>query len=553
MGTKTTMLITVGTSLLDVLKGKCIDKHGRFIDSHNKPLKGAGALHVIGSLYNSFFGDLKQQLDRWEPNISVTFPSAEIQSFCFWLAANPKKSVTLSHIILMPTETHEAKACANKIREILLNQVLKSGFVQPYLPTGENVVIPSPEPFLLRIEDTRSFSEDIARFLKKLNDIMEHLRIAGAERFVFNITGGYKGLTPFFSLIGFLEEDIEVIYQHEEAKVVLRVPALPLAWDLKLFDEYRCLLRAEEKSPMTTPPGKFQILFDKRNSEWSKNPFGGLLEEVYVRDRLKRFGYGARLVRRLPGTFQEELENRIPRWENIWIGDQIPETVEHSRGHSQRVMEYAASLLEPLFAKKEDFLTDRELYCLVCCLWLHDIGHTALEFQLPDNKVVPVASFPTLVRNFHHFLSYQRILEQDYLSSDEKEVVALISKYDRRKMPLRTGDDDWRDEDFGLVAEALQKTIPDDGLAFKGETIPKDRLIFLCALLRMIDALDVQSDRVIDDNYWKERRQRTKEEVDHYRSLLSKWLELLDLCPDDFRRDFCCLNSETENVYTRVT
>lgn len=554
MSTKVAMLIMVGTSLIDNLSERRVEECGKLNDLENKPLRGARPNQVITALYNHFFQDLQCSLNSWSPSIAISFPSAEVQSFSFWLAMQPQGATVLSNIILMPTRTDRAQLCARKIKDILLDQVLTSGLAQRHLPANDQVEIPNPEPFELRLEDEKCFAQDIARFLKDLGAKVNKLKSEGIERIVFNITGGYKGLTPFFSLIGFLEEEVEVIYQHEEAKVVLRVPPLPLTWDFKLFDEYRCLLRAEDKHLMTPPPDKFRLLFEEKPDGWSKNPFGQLLEEIYTRDRLKRFGYGARLIRRLPEALQEELEKkRIPRWEHIWIGDQIPETVEHSRGHSQRVMEYAASLLEPRFAVTEKFLSDNELYCLICCLWLHDIGHTALSFRLPDEKVILVAPFPTLVRKFHHLVSYERICEYDYLPENERKAVALISKYDRAKMPLKKRDNKWENKDFCLIAEPLEEVIPDNGLDFRHEIIPKERVLLLCALLRMIDALDIQSDRVIDDNYWKERQQRTKEEVDSYRKLLSKRLKLLEWCPNNFEESIRCCKNKSDQVYIKWT
>jgi hypothetical protein len=325
-----------------------------------------------------------------------------------------------------------------------------------------------------------------------------------------------------------------------------------MAWDFKVLDEYRTLV--QRRALNTEPPPRFKAFFTKNGNQWTLNAFGDLLRTEYERDRLKRFGYGARLIRRwLPKDVQAQLEEKqIPRWENVWIGDQIPETVEHSRGHSQRLMEYAAELLEPQLVRKRDFLSADELYCLICCLWLHDIGHTGLTFRWPvrsagesDSDVetfrrflgvwglkqsqlagvppdveIPVALFPSLVRLFHNFISAQRICCGEYLPERERDAVALISMYDRREMPLRAGT--WRQQDFGIVAPALGNLIPDDGIPFRSGALTRDRILFLCAVLRLLDGLDVQSDRVIDENYWRERRQRTREEVRYCGALLER-------------------------------
>ncbi|HIC91350.1 MAG TPA: hypothetical protein EYP21_04685 [Syntrophaceae bacterium] len=172
--------------------------------------------------------------------------------------------------------------------------------------------------FDLDIEDEKEFSQDCANFLDMLKSIVSELRKNGIQQTILNITGGYKGLVPIFSLWGFVHEWVEVIYQHEKGKII-RVPALPLTWNFKLFDEFRSLLRRQEEITLE-PPTKFRMLFEEKNGIWAKNPFGKFLEEVYIKERFKRFGHGARLMQKLPQDWQEDLENKlIPRWEYIWI------------------------------------------------------------------------------------------------------------------------------------------------------------------------------------------------------------------------------------------
>lgn len=205
--------------------------------------------------------------------------------------------------------------------------------------------------------------------------------------------------------------------------------------------------------------------------------------------------------------------------------------MEHSHGHSRRLLEYAADLLEPQFKKNPNFLEDHELYLLICCLWLHDIGHTGLEFKYGD-KTLPISLFPSLVRKFHNFISYDRILNLDYLpTKEEREAVALISKYHRKALPLLRSEDEWKDKDFEeLKVPPLEQAV--NSVKFKDKTISSNRLVLLCALLRVLDGLDVQHDRVINEYYWQERKQRTKEEIKHYQNLLSGRFKQVDECCD---------------------
>lgn len=558
---KTAVLMTVGTSLMEALRRadpnlRASDDEALAKDPCWTTLwpKACGPGEVQG---------FKQQLcsnDLWTIRTNAGFPSAEIQSFCFWLDAQPE-DVKVGKVVLLPTNTRPARKCAEAVKGILTKAVFQSGKFRA------KVTEPCPveeQAFEVDPSNEDKFAQNMADFLKMVNERLDKLDSQGFALKVVNITGGYKVLAPLFALYGFQREDVEVIYQHEDSKVVLRVPPVPMAWDLKLLDEYRSLLgRGHLTHP---PPARFRAFFRQEQNGWAVNAFGKMLQELYQGGRLQRFGYGARLIDRwlTDDQAKKDMRDRIARWTHIWIGDLIPETVEHSRGHSQRLMEYAAELLEPILEQEPNFLNEDELLCLICCLWLHDIGHTGLRFLLPrepmsarpsqdvllrfkcflavcglrdgslvkncgqrSERFIDIARFPSLLRLFHNFLSAQRICDPhcDYLPACERDAVALISMYDRKGMPLQ-GDELWKDgEALGLVAPALDRLLADnDGIEFRNSTLRKDRVMLLCALLRVIDGLDVQSDRIIDKDYWNERRRRTQEEVEYYERLLKQKL-----------------------------
>lgn len=534
MRVDTAMLITVGLSLRDNVQKEYWRNLGE--------LKSEDSILLsMEKYYNDVYPDLRGTLNSTALN-SVSFPSAEIQTFCYWLKQFGEE-IMLKKVILMPTKVDKAVICAKRIERILKDEVFQSRLCTGLLPDDTSELI-EIRPFQLRIEDEALFTQDVAAFLEYLEALIRRLEGEGIHRKYLNITGGYKGLVPIFSLFGFIqEEDLESVYQHEEGESIIRIPPLPLAWDMKLFDEYRSLLGGRDELNFE-PPAKFRLLFEEKDGLWEKNPFGEFLEKIYDRDKLKRFGYGARLVRRLKDTsLQNKIREGADRWQHIWIGDQIPETVEHSRGHSMRLLVYGADILEPMLETNPDFLQDDDLYLLICCMWLHDIGHTVLEYTLQDNTMVPVTMFPSLVREWHSILSYECIkaTENDYLSEDEREAVALISKYHRGCMPLREQmrslKDAWEnrvwDKVFGIKVDPLETVLGESGgLAFRGNVIDIDKALFLCALLRIIDGCDVQLDRVVDDNYLQERKQRCIYEVDTYQKILEKRHVLLELCSD---------------------
>ncbi|RLD96260.1 MAG: hypothetical protein DRI93_01400 [Aquificota bacterium] len=194
-----------------------------------------------------------------------------------------------------------------------------------------------------------------------------------------------------------------------------------------------------------------------------------------------------------------------------------------------RLLELGAELLEPLFEEQQDFLSPGELYLLICSIWLHDVGHAGLEYRLNSCETIPVALFPSLVRKWHDLLSYQRIKQRDDLKDDEKEAIALICKYHRRKRPLGESESPWNDEIFKEVKVEPLGKILGNTLRVNGQEIAPDRMLLIAALLRVLDGCDVQSDRVVDKSYWKERRRRTQDEIGHYLRLLERKKRLLGL------------------------
>jgi hypothetical protein len=527
------VLMTVGTSLCDAIRRNYSGAQG--LDDQNV-LKDPNCGRWVSELSQQ----LVNLLNSVGPDAALagrSFPSAEIQSFCFWLHSLPDDgSVQVSRVTLLPTARTPAERCAQHVMGILQHVFTDWGAVSRRVDSNIQVLV---EPFYFDPSDPGRFAGACVDFLHLL---WEKIEQASEHRKVVNITGGYKVLAPLMALFGFQRPDVEVVYQHEDSRVVVGVPPLPLEWDFKLLDDYRTLVGRRVVD--VEPPPRLRAFFSQERTGWQLNPFGRVLKELYDEQRLERFGYGARLLRLLENDGdREDLRQRIRRWVHIWVGDVIPETVEHGRGHSQRLMEYAAELLEPIFGVDRKFLSRDELRCLVSCLWLHDIGHTALRLTLPQGsgynfqdflaacgfreplagspgrgpRRVDISGFPNLVRLFHNFLSAQRILEYDYLSQEERQAVALISMYDRKAMPLTTNQPPWASgQVFGVQAPPLEEVLA--GVArvpYGSNALEGPRVVLLCALLRVLDGLDVQSDRAVDDDYLRERTRRLRDEAGH--------------------------------------
>jgi hypothetical protein len=247
---------------------------------------------------------------------------------------------------------------------------------------------------------------------------------------------------------------------------------------------------------------------------------------------------------------QKALRDCINRWQYLWLGDLIPETVEHARGHTQRVLELAAQMLYPILNEEKNFFGDKDqannnLIALISAIWLHDLGHSGNYLKCKQDKTtirdVPdeetgsgiikydIKGFPSQVRDMHHLLSWYLIgkdrvelfgLNRDGDGNSDKSVfngdliecIRRIGLYHRGKMPAL--------KNLDLANPNLKNYEPDKhiGIEIKEplENLPRTKvnIPLLGALLRIADGGDVQEERTISQNYEDMRNLQSAREIE---------------------------------------
>jgi len=359
------------------------------------------------------------------------------------------------------------------------------------------------------------------------------------DEVIFNITGGYKGTIPYLTLFGMLYQEREIKgkkikplikYLYEESDDIITLPNFPIAFDLPTWRDYRGLIKTmellEKKQAETLKkvlPLHISGLFDPQDSRYRLNPFGEELKNRYSEEKisLTPFGRGYLLLDRIKdGVLRAYLKGCINEWQHIWIGDKIPEMVEHQRGHTQRVLELAAEMLYPILEdeNRKTFQNDVELAPLIGAIWLHDLGNSGERFKLNDQEYI-IKGFPSLVRDFHNLITATILKEENQkIFPPEVEVkvgdekiqksvvenietiignIKIISKYHRKWTPL-TQD---KVNEKGKYCIKLKKAIEDN------------KLQFLTALYRVLDACDTQIERTVDDAYIDTRKMVVNREV----------------------------------------
>lgn len=333
---------------------------------------------------------------------------------------------------------------------------------------------------------------------------------------ILDITGGFKGSLPPATTHAICLRDVTVRYLFQESPGHIVLPPLPLEFDVTGWINHRGIIRAMMKTPsphlyQALPEGLRPLFnpatgditgvgksimdrLDDLSESGSFSPYGDVL---YVADLIEN------------ASLKEAFKNWLKRSRDIWYGDVIPETIDHARGHATRLLELIYQILSPIkYARNNSFkswMESEDVFLLLCCLWVHDIGHSGRWASLTCGPH-DLSPFPSLIRDLHHQLGYELLTDPDcprdygiawpegvqssYNSTfkDLKEAIATLYLFHRREMsfngsPSYQGCWQW----VPNLQESLAQRV--------NNTTLKERFAFIIALQRIADATDIQSER----------------------------------------------------------
>ena len=122
-------------------------------------------------------------------------------------------------VFLLATDTEDGLECANKVKRKILSDL------QP-----KNIEIKQVDG--LQVDSAKLFREtgliELCKILQKESEKSYQYDV------VFNVTGGFKGVVPFVTVMGMLFR-IPTVYIFERSNELLTLPPLPIAWDIQLF------------------------------------------------------------------------------------------------------------------------------------------------------------------------------------------------------------------------------------------------------------------------------------------------------------------------------
>lgn len=537
-------------------------------DHVQKFVEAAGSLDINEELQRrkeEDYDKYRAEPDRFPAEISSILLFLKEDGYCDYenSSINVKNKKLSYDIHLLISGTDRCKFCARAI-QYYFNKKLGNG---TFIPDDKLHIVKNLS------EDSSTFNNGLKELLDKIDNINKN----GYQERIINITAGYKGVIPYMVLSGMCYKNTRIIYLYETSRSIVEISKLPVNFDLAGWNDNRAFLRILNGTTgiyntldVLPIPEDFRNLFTidvSNNYKVAYTPFGDFLKGKYesakAEKALSEFGRGYILADLIQDPIKKDkLKKWINNSQNIWYGDNIPETVDHSRGHCQRLLELAAQIIRPIEAVKRTqqqdyrFLSDDELIVLTIVLWFHDIGHAGREMirnfndhlvikLLQGEHVVPdidISDFPTINRDLHHILGFVNALKDiESINSfgfyvneagkkeewflDHKYLTPAIYSYlyHRKSMPKNDGDKCFKyvfkDESNGdkniLGDIKINSPIPicwnRDGL--KGKDDNGIRLRFLAALQAFIDECDNSRERVGDEEFKKRRTRQTEKEI----------------------------------------
>ena len=498
------------------------------------------------------------------------FPTAEIQTLVHWLKDNREQVETL-HVVLLPSENVKSRLTAHAAR-IYLNAA------QHLFPTKIQCGPEDIRPTKIEVADRDQFLSSVAVLFQEFDRQLEQ---EGPEQPVFCASGGYKSIVAFAVMYAQIHS-IPCLYTFEDGPQAFELMHIPLGYAIGTLDEEISLLKAigsrkgQPGEDVESNLGVPQWVADTR-------PLAPMLIKSYEKGRRQACGTGAALFDRLRNAgdrgrrLAQHLEKLLAEnWAELWMGDQIPETVEHSRRHSKRLMEFASNLFrcaEPQMKALLSLGGDPEkpelLALLIASIYLHDIGHTALSFPVkpaPGHTPFPLGLFPSAVREVHHLLTGEllrqypeRFFGEEHDSEPFrflKLCVPLLSEHHRGYTALKDGEGKpselirsvgtllYGEEKFQETLRPLEARF-EEALGDADLPFTADGILKATALLRVIDGCDVQSDRVISREYLRARLDRTQDEAKFLGAQLEAFAAAL---PQPITKHFSDLKQATNRL-----
>ncbi len=241
-----TIITTVGTSLFTNYKK--YNPHD--IDSNIHDLESLP--YIKSNQWKDEIKVIKETIDEWINKDS----SAEIKSIL-----ELKKKYGEVSVQLIATDTILSALAAEIIREYL-----KQKNIEALFDKNNNVIIG------LQVENKNDFVKiGLINLIKRLESIMNSY-----DDMIFNITGGYKAVIPYMTIMGQIY-NIPICYIFEETDELIEIPQAPVDFDFSVIDENYVAFQSLGKAQ---PPSYREFISDFTTEVFDRLKSKNLVEEI---------------------------------------------------------------------------------------------------------------------------------------------------------------------------------------------------------------------------------------------------------------------------------
>ena len=476
------IIILVGISLLTKHIEKIIFNKDKFDDFATRFLNGYNiAVHKkIEDIIEIINPEKKRQITEYLKDtvgpLNLIEASAETNSLSH---LNLQKEDIL---YFLSSNTQTGKICANVFYE----------YYPDFCKVNDPIIIHNLDKNIF------NFKKGLRELSDKIVEIIISEKGKGNE-VIINATGGYKPEGIYATLSGILN-DVKAVYIHEGFDSLVELPSIPVSFNLSIFHRNAIWIRLAQKGNVQASnklPTELRDLIDFNPGQDSPfTPLGEILWNSYcfAISPQGRVYPKLGIIDKLNSVHQSKVSTFLAKWDSLWLGDQIPQMIDHEQSHCQDVFNFAEETLLPILEKNNKFLSEEEIYYIIAAIFLHDIGHSE---TIDENGEILL---PEDIRKNHSELTYQMIKNypKDFgfdKFNEEAKFIATICKYHQRKWNLSN------------LSEVDKNGI-------------KMRLITV--LLRVFDACDLQRSRAGEEDYREMKLHANEREKKLYQKLLEE-------------------------------
>lgn len=232
------VITPVGTSIFDnYLKEN--DQKSIYIGHINSLID----LDKNGQLPEEYWANNEESLNKiidiviaWA--ITKEYPSAEIKSIIKIKDYEAYRNKPL-HVSLLATDTIRSRLAAEIIKKVAIEK--KNGAdttqniwhdIKVYFDTEQDII-----KGLQVIDAERFKKEGLNNLIQRIETILtDEKGVANYKNALFNITGGYKALIPFLTVIAQVY-DVPVYYVFEDTEQLIEIPQLPFEFDYSYIED----------------------------------------------------------------------------------------------------------------------------------------------------------------------------------------------------------------------------------------------------------------------------------------------------------------------------